>query len=296
MAVVDHHLAGRAAGEATRLRTYVVELEATKAELEESLRDRAVALTKADAASKSKSAFLAAMSHELRTPLNAIIGFSELMTMQAFGPVGDAHYQDYVRDIHKSGKHLLALINDILDLSRLDAGKAELHEEPVQLGPLVSDCLRMVERQAQEGGLALSQDIASDLPRLLGDERRIKQVVINLLTNAIKFTPRGGQVIVAVRHDPDGVRICVDDTGIGIAPDDLSRVFENFSQIDSTIARKHEGAGLGLPLAKQLTELHGGKLTLESVVSVGTAATVILPSSRVLARNRANPLLAAAVG
>jgi signal transduction histidine kinase len=286
IAVVDHHLAQRAAGEATRLRSYIVELEATKTELEESLRDRAVALTKADAASKSKSAFLAAMSHELRTPLNAIIGFSEVMTMQAFGSVGDSRYQNYVRDIHKSGKHLLALINDILDLSRLDAGKAELHEEPVQIGPLVADCLRMVERQAHDAGLALTQDVASGLPRLLADERRIKQVLINLLTNAIKFTPRAGQVTVMARQDPDGIRISVDDTGIGIAPEDLSRVFENFSQIDSTIARRHEGAGLGLPLARQLMELHGGKLTLESVVSTGTAATMILPASRILARNR----------
>jgi signal transduction histidine kinase len=296
MAVVDHHLAGRSAGEADRLRTHIVELEATKAELEESLRDRAVALTKADAASKSKSAFLAAMSHELRTPLNAIIGFSEVMTIEAFGPVGNAHYQDYVRDIHKSGQHLLALINDILDLSRLDAGKAELHEEPVGIAPLTADCLRMVEKQAQDAGLVLRQDIAFDLPRLLADERRIKQVLINLLTNAIKFTPRDGRVTVTARQHPDGIFISVEDTGIGIAPDDLSRVFENFSQIDSTIARRHEGAGLGLPLARQLMELHGGRLVLESVVSIGTAATMILPASRILARYRTAQAPVAAFG
>ena len=129
--------------------------------------------------------------------------------------------------------------------------------------------------------------MASDLPRLLADERRIKQVLINLLANAIKFTPRAGLVTVVARQHPEGICICVDDTGIGIAPDDLSTVFENFSQVDSTIARKHEGAGLGLPLARQLMELHGGRLTLESVVSIGTAATMILPASRILARNRA---------
>jgi len=287
MAVVDHHLAARAAGEASRLRSYIAELEATKTELEETLRDRAVALTKADMASRSKSAFLAAMSHELRTPLNAIIGFSEVMSLQAFGPLGNTQYQNYVRDIHDSGKHLLALISDILDISRLEAGKAELNEEPVQIRTLVDDCLRMVERQAENGGIALSTDVPRDVPRVLADERRVKQVLLNLLSNAVKFTQSGGSVGVRVRVTGEGMFLSVEDSGIGIAPGDMARAFENFSHIDSTVARYQQGAGLGLPLSRQLMEQHGGTLTLESVVSVGTIATAMLPASRVMALSRA---------
>jgi len=286
MAVVDHHLAERAEGEAQRMRIYISQLEATKIDLEQSLHDRAVALTKADAASRSKSAFLAAMSHELRTPLNAIIGFSEVMAVEAFGAIGNDHYRNYVRDIHDSGKHLLALIADILDLSRMEAGKAELNEEAVPVADLVSDCVRMVERQAEKAGLSLTQDVPADLPRLFVDERRIKQVVLNLLSNAIKFTPEGGSVTVRAQLDTEGMRISVADTGIGISPEDMARAFETFGQIDSMIARHHQGAGLGLPLARQLAELHGGTLELASEVSVGTTATIILPISRVLARTR----------
>jgi len=286
-AVVDHHLAERAAGEAGRLRSHIAELEATKAELESSLRDRAIALTKADMASRSKSAFLAAMSHELRTPLNAIIGFSEVMTLQAFGPLGNAHYQSYVHDIHESGKHLLSLISDILDISRLEAGKAELNEEPVQIATLVADCLRMVEHQAEKGAITLVEDVPRDLPRVLADERRLKQVLLNLLSNAVKFTQGGGSVTVRVRASDEGMSLAVEDSGIGIGPEDIARAFENFSQIDSTVARHQQGAGLGLPLSRQLMELHGGRLTLESVLSVGTIATAFVPASRVLARTRA---------
>jgi signal transduction histidine kinase len=286
MAVVDHHLAARAAGEAARLRTHIAELEATKTELEHSLRDRAIALTKADAASKSKSAFLAAMSHELRTPLNAIIGFSEMMSLEAFGPLGSAQYQTYSRDIHESGKHLLALISDILDISRLEAGKAELHEESVHVGLLVRDCLRMVEHQAKLGGITLSDDVPRDTPRVLADERRLKQVLLNLLSNAVKFTQEGGSIMVRASLTGQGLCLSVEDSGIGIAPENLTRAFENFSQVDSTIARHREGAGLGLPLSRQIMELHGGTLTLESVVSVGTIATAMLPASRILAVSR----------
>jgi signal transduction histidine kinase len=285
-AVVDHHLAARAAGEAVRLRTYIAELEATKAELEETLRDRAVALTKADAASKSKSAFLAAMSHELRTPLNAIIGFSEMMSLQAFGPLGSPQYGSYSNDIHESGKHLLSLISDILDISRLEAGKADLHEESVDVTTLVKDCLRMVEHQAGRGGVLLSEDVPPGSPRVLADERRLKQVLLNLLSNAVKFTQEGGSVRVRVRSTLEGMFLSVEDSGIGIAPDDIARAFENFSQVDSTVARHQQGAGLGLPLSRQLMELHGGTLMLQSVVSVGTIATAMLPASRVLTRVR----------
>ncbi|HTT96885.1 MAG TPA: MHYT domain-containing protein [Rhizomicrobium sp.] len=285
-AVVDHHLADRAAGEATRLRSHIAALEATKAELEKSLRERAIALTKADAASKSKSAFLAAMSHELRTPLNAIIGFSEMMSLQAFGPLGSPQYQNYSRDIHESGKHLLALISDILDISRLEAGKADLHEESVHVGQLVRDSIRMVEHQAKQNGIALKSDVPMDTPRVLADERRLKQVMLNLLSNAVKFTQEGGAVTLRVATTGEGMFLSVEDSGIGIAPEDLARAFESFSQIDSTIARHKEGAGLGLPLSRQLMEAHGGTLTLESVVSIGTIATAMLPASRILALSR----------
>jgi len=282
LALVDHHLADRAKGEAARLRVHIAELESTKSELERSLHERALALSKADMASRSKSAFLAAMSHELRTPLNAIIGFSEVMTLEALGALGNSHYRAYVRDIHDSGKHLLALINDILDLSRLEAGKADLHEEPVALDALAADCMRMVERQAEKAGLTLSGEVPADLPRVLVDERRIKQVVLNLLTNAVKFTPAGGSVILGARLECEGMYIWVSDTGVGIAADDVERAFERFSQVDSSVARHNQGAGLGLPLARQLMELHGGTLTLESAVSVGTVATAFLPIARVL--------------
>jgi signal transduction histidine kinase len=287
MAVVDHHLAERAAGEAQRLRAHIAELEATKAELEQSLEDRAVALSRADAASRSKSAFLAAMSHELRTPLNAIIGFSEVMAFEAYGPIGNPQYRNYVSDIRDSGKHLLALIADILDLSRMEAGKTELEEKSLQVPALVSDCLRMVEHQAEKAGLSLTRDVPSDLPRLFGDERRIKQVLLNLLGNAVKFTQEGGSVKVGAWLGDDGLAISVSDTGIGIAPEDMARAFETFGQIDSMVARHHQGAGLGLPLAKQLMDLHGGSLELASVIGQGTVATIRFPISRVLVRSRA---------
>ena len=287
VAVVDHHLAERAASEAGRLRKHIVELEATKTKLEQSLRERAIALTKADMASRSKSAFLAAMSHELRTPLNAIIGFSEMLSLEALGPLGSPLYQNYAQDIHRSGKHLLSLISDILDISRLEAGKAELHEESVDVATLVSDCLRMIEHQAEAGGLTLETELPRDLPGVLADERRLKQVLLNLLSNAIKFTQRGGRIVVQVRVSDDGMHLSIEDSGIGIAPEDIAQAFENFSQVDSTVARHQQGAGLGLPLSRQFMELHGGKLVLESVVGVGTIATAVLPASRILAVARA---------
>jgi signal transduction histidine kinase len=286
MAIFDHHLAERAAGEATRLRTHIVALEKTQAELERSLHDRAIALDKADMASRSKSAFLAAMSHELRTPLNAIIGFSEVMSLQAFGPIGNAQYRGYALNIHDSGQHLLALINDILDISRLEAGKADLFEEAIDVEAVIAESLRMVERQAADGYVALAVFVPAELPRMRADERRLKQVLINLLSNAVKFTPEGGSVTVEAGLCTQGLAIAVKDTGIGIAPEDIGRAFENFSQIDSSIARHREGAGLGLPLARQLMELHGGTLALESTPGEGTTVTAILPPFRVLAPAR----------
>jgi len=285
-ALVDSHLESRSEREAVRLRAHIAELETTKIALEAASARLSLALTDAAAANQAKSAFLAAMSHELRTPLNAIIGFSEVMATEAFGAIGLPRYRDYARDIHTSGAHLLALINDILDLSRIDAGDARLEEKGIDLADLVTESLRMVDGQAAKGGLTLTTAFAPDLPRVRGDARRLKQVLINLLANAVKFTPAGGTVAVRVRRAGGGIAISVADTGIGIAPGDIPRALEPFGQVDSSLARKYDGVGLGLPLAKQLIELHGGTLRLTSTLYVGTTVTVTLPASRLVETSR----------
>ena len=282
-AILDDHLAHRSAGEAKRLRAHIVELEATKAALEQTSRNLLMARDAADAANRAKSSFLAAMSHELRTPLNAVIGFSEMMKLEAFGPLGNKRYLDYSKDIHSSGVHLLALINDILDLSRIDAGEGKLDEEELDLGDVIGQSLRLVAQQAETGGLVLASSCESGLPPVRADARRLKQALINLLANAVKFTPPKGQVSVRAFRTEAGIAIAVSDTGIGIATQDIPRALERFGQVDSTLARKYEGAGLGLPLAKQFMELHGGALTLESTLNVGTTVTVTLPGWRIVA-------------
>jgi signal transduction histidine kinase len=281
-ALVDHHLADRARGEALRLRTYIAELESTKHALEKSGRDLSAALAAAAEASQAKSAFLAAMSHELRTPLNAVIGFSETMVLEVFGPLGSARYRDYAKDIRSSGAHLLSLINDVLDLSRLDAGQTELHEEDFALHAVIAETLRMVKGQAAAARVSLTTDLPDDLPLVHADMRRIKQVILNLVSNALKFTPANGRVTIRAWRLEQGIRIGVADTGIGIAPQDIPKAMERFGQVDSGMARKHEGTGLGLPLSKQFMELHGGSLMLESTLHVGTVVTITLPESRVV--------------
>lgn len=281
-ALVDHHLADRASIEAQRLRAHVKELELTRDALQRTSSDLSAALEAADAASKTKSRFLAAMSHELRTPLNAVIGFSEILELEAFGPLGNSRYKQYARDIHGSGSHLLALINDVLDLTRLDAGQASLEASPSDLPALIKESLRMVGPQARSAKVALKADLPSLLPALSCDQRRIRQVLLNLLSNAVKFTPEGGCVSVSAALRDDGIAVMVSDNGIGIAQTDIPRAFERFGQVDSTLARKYEGAGLGLPLAKELVELHGGTLTLESKPGEGTKVTVSLPRARLL--------------
>ncbi len=282
-AMIDHHLARRATSEAERLRAHIAALEQTKGELEKTSRDLSAALDAADAANKAKSRFLAAMSHELRTPLNAVIGFSEVLSMQIFGPLGDARYRSYANDIRQSGHHLLSLINDILDLSRLDAGQSELREEEVDLAELLDDAMRMIEPQAHKAGVRLQKQFEKGLPPILCDARRLKQVVLNLVGNAVKFTEADGVVSVAAKAGNNGIKIVVQDTGIGIAENDMPRALERFGQVDSSLGRKFDGAGLGLPLAKELVELHGGSLTLQSTLHVGTAVTVMLPPSRIRA-------------
>ncbi|HEY2032578.1 MAG TPA: MHYT domain-containing protein [Rhizomicrobium sp.] len=281
-ALVDHHLATRASSEAERLRAHVGALEQTKRELEETSLNLSTALDAADAANKAKSEFLAAMSHELRTPLNAVIGLSEILTLETFGPLGNARYLEYARDIRGSGAHLLALINDILDISRLDEGRISLEEQEVELAVLIGATVRIMQDQAGAAEIVLEHSIVPLSPRLRGDKRRLQQVLMNLVSNAIKFTPAGGKVIVRAFRAGAELAIAVEDNGIGIAARDIPKAFERFSQIDSSLARKYEGTGLGLPLSRQLIEAHGGRLVLESEPNVGTTVMIFLPPERIL--------------
>jgi signal transduction histidine kinase len=241
------------------------------------------AKNEADAGTRAKSAFLANMSHELRTPLNAIIGFSDLMLTQQLGPLGNSRYREYIDDIHGSGLQLLALINDLLDLSRIGAGEETLFEEDVSVRRVISDACRMIELQAKQSNVTVVTRLSPNLPEIRGDERRIKQIVLNLLTNAIKFTPAFGTVTVAAGQSTGGLFIEVRDTGIGIAEVDMPKVLERFGQVDNKHSRRHSGTGLGLPLVKELIELHGGSLRMESKVDVGTGVTVTFPLTRVVA-------------
>ncbi|MEI9992269.1 MAG: ATP-binding protein [Rhizomicrobium sp.] len=241
----------------------------------------ACALADAEAANRAKSSFLALMSHELRTPLNAIIGFSEVLASELFGPHGVARYRDYSADIHGAGKHLLALINDILDLSKFEAGKMDLQCEPFAVEALFRDCRRMVAVRAQESGIEVVLDVAPGLPELDADRRRVKQILLNLLSNAIKFTPSGGHVRLGAAPTADGgICLCVRDTGIGMTAEQIPMALEPFRQIDSPLSRSQEGTGLGLSLVKALTELHNGTLGIESAVNEGTLISVTFPPAR----------------
>jgi signal transduction histidine kinase len=277
-ALVDHHLADRATKEAERLRAYVSELERTR----DALQRASLELGAADAANNNKTQFLASMSHELRTPLNAVIGFSELLRLETFGPLGDNRYKGYAHDIYASGTHLLSLINDVLDTARLDNGQLNLNEEVVDIVALVSDAVRMMTPQAETAGVTLRNDVRGPLPPVMADARRVRQVLLNLVSNAVKFTPPYGSVTASGGLGESYLFLSVADTGIGIAEKDIPRAFARFGQVDSTLARKYQGAGLGLPLAKDLIEMHGGTLSLESKPTVGTTVIVTLPASRLL--------------
>ena len=245
---------------------------------------------KAEMANEAKSEFLANMSHELRTPLNAIIGFSEIIKTETFGPVGSPKYREYAKDINDSGQHLLAVITDILDLSKIEAGKLDLQEETVDIAKVVDSCVVLVSERALDAGLTLVTEVAEDLPPLRADGRKLKQILINLLSNAIKFTPDGGMVTLKVWQRRDGDYVFqVADTGIGIAPYDMARVLAPFGQVDSTLARKVEGTGLGLPLTKSLVEMHGGSFDLQSELGAGTTVTVRLPAKRIMSKVATDP-------
>jgi signal transduction histidine kinase len=240
----------------------------------------------AEAANRTKSEFLANVSHELRTPLNAIIGFSELMLVSDLAPGGMPQHRGYLEDIHSSGLHLLSLINDILDLSKIEAGAEELDDEVLNVGELATTVLRVVVQRAEKSGLKIDCICADDLPALRADERKLKQALLNLLVNAIKFTPTGGQVHLDIRcSDEEGYIFEVSDNGIGMARDDIPTALRQFGQIDSALNRKYEGTGLGLPLTKALVEMHGGRLELESRLGEGTTVTICLPHERIVSRD-----------
>ena len=279
-AMVDDILAGRNAREATRLRRHIAKLEATQAELRETTENLSLALEAAAASSQAKSQFLATMSHELRTPLNAIIGFAELIRSELHGPIGDPTYGEYIDDIHQSGTHLLALINDVLDYSKIDAGRLELSESPADVRRIVSDCLRLMAPQAREANLTVHEYLPKDPLYMLVDHRRIRQIVLNLLSNAVKFTPPDGSLTVTLSVGDDGVGLTVVDTGIGMKPEQIPLAMEAFGQIDNSLSRSYEGTGLGLPLCRRLAELHGGSFSIESEQGAGTTVTVLLPHER----------------
>ena len=251
-------------------------------ELARSQRDLRLAKEQAEVASRTKSQFLANMSHELRTPLNAIIGFAEVIEREFFGPVGVAQYASYAADIHRSGQHLLSLINDILDLSKVEAGRFEIVEQDFALAETIDEAKRLLEIRAQKAGLALSSDIGADIARVYADRKLIAQALLNLLSNAVKFTPAGGHInIVALREGGVGdLLISVSDTGIGMEPDEIPRALEPFGQIDGTLARRYDGTGLGLTITKAFVEMHGGVLTLDSEKGRGTTAAIRLPGWR----------------
>ena len=234
------------------------------------------------AANRAKSRFLANMSHELRTPLNAIIGFSEVMTREMFGPVGP-RYQEYSRLIHESGAHLLELINSVLDMSKIEAGKFELAEELFDLGDTAESAVRFLKIPAERAGVALKLDIAVSARLVFADRRAIKQILVNLLSNGVKYTPPGGTVSVTARAEK-GIEIVVHDTGTGISKADLARLGQPFEQVENAEVRAKEGTGLGLALVKALAAMHGGEAALTSALGEGTTVTVRLPNAAVNAK------------
>ena len=239
------------------------------------------ALKKTEAATEAKSRFLASMSHELRTPLNAVIGFSDMMKAEIMGPVQPSQYVEYVDIIQSSGSHLLDLINDILDLSKIDAGEVSLACDAVSISAVLNDCLELISHRASEAGVTLDGiEDGAEVPAVQADKRRLKQVFLNLLSNAIKFTPEGGHVAATLAMTDTGcMHISIADSGVGIAAEDIPNVLSEYGQAEHGLDHVAEGTGLGLPITKKLVELHGGELLLESEVGKGTTVTVCLPGN-----------------
>ena len=276
--VIRQHWSGR--GRAERILIGLIRDITQRRQVEASL---LTAKSQAEMANRVKAEFLANMSHELRTPLNAIIGFAEMIRDLTLGAEAINRYADYGSDIYDSGKHLLALINDILDMSKVEAGRYQLSEEVVSLRDIFESCLTMVNVRAQQGNVGIFRSIPTDLPKLWADERAIKQIVLNLLANAVKFTPAGGEVRISAHQDKTGdLVMIIADTGIGIPKEHLSQVLAPFEQSEADGMRRIEGTGLGLSISKTFVELHGGSLSIDSEVGDGTTVTVRFPAARVL--------------
>ncbi len=262
------------------LQDAITDLQRSQEQLAELARKYEAEKIRAEGANQAKSEFLANMSHELRTPLNAINGFSEIMVGELFGPLGDRRYAEYAGDILNSGQHLLALINDILDMAKIEAGKFNLKFDPMRMEEVIEDAARLMHNRAEAAGLELALDMPN-LPEIEGDYRALKQVLLNLLSNALKFTPRGGLVTVraAVEMGPQGerLRVGVHDTGIGISKADMERLARPFEQIESQLSKTQQGSGLGLALTKSLVEMHGGILDIRSNPGEGTIVSFALP-------------------
>jgi signal transduction histidine kinase len=242
-------------------------------------------VARAEAANQTKSEFLANMSHELRTPLNAIIGFSDVLHRGYYGALNPKQ-SEYVEDIRSSGTHLLNVISDILDMSKIETGKLELRESDVDLCDLVQSCLPLIRERARESGVALHTDLPSDLGLIRVDETRFRQIVVNLLSNAVKFTATDGTITIAAACDRAGLALKVQDSGIGMSDEEIVVALQPFRQVDNSLARRYEGTGLGLPLARELVRLHQGELLVESAPGIGTTVTIRLPAPRVLGAGR----------
>ncbi len=259
------------------------EKDALIAELENEKAISDEARGRAEAANIAKSRFLATMSHELRTPLNAILGFSEVMKSEILGPIDNPSYREYANNIHDSGRHLLHLINEILDLSRIEAGRYELHEEPIRLTDVAEDCHRLLKLRAESKGLTIDLEFEDSLPQIWADERAMRQICLNLLSNALKFTPKGGRISVRIASTrSSGQVLSVKDTGPGIPKDEIPKVMQAFGQGSLAHQSAEGGTGLGLPIVKNLVELHGGSFELRSELRKGTEAIMELPQTRVL--------------
>jgi two-component system, cell cycle sensor histidine kinase PleC len=259
-----------------RLMATVSDLRASQQRLAELAEKYAAEKTRAEEASQAKSKFLANMSHELRTPLNAIIGFSEIMESGMFGPLGAEKYNEYCTDIRSSGQYLLDVINDVLDMAKIEAGRIQLDIENLALEPLLGDAVRVVTGRAEEKRLAIAAAVAPDL-RLDADRRALKQIALNLLSNAVKFTPDGGRVNIRGKTVQDCILLAIADSGIGISPDALKRLGRPFEQVEGQLTKSHHGSGLGLAIAKSLAELHGGRMRIRSQLGKGTVVLVWLP-------------------